>query len=385
MKQFVVRSLIVAVILLAAGLWVASLAQAGRVQAGGVLPGVVYLGEGGTYSISSGDNFIVKQTGPFRFMLMPGPDYTAREGERVWSVSGGHDAPIPVARRTNLVGMVQANCIVEYVTIDDDEDDRVNHFLLDGNVIYTMGQGMVTRGRFVVPSDGILSYKADDSIGVYLNACDQIATPTPTATATATITPTATFTPTMTATPTLTPTATTTLTPTATPSITPTLPVETPTLTPTPTITATVETPTATPSATPETPTATPTATATPPSTGGEIVTATPSPTPTKQERYPACLRINFDIGGDEAKRGLFVVQEIGGRLLATWEADNGWKDSDWIFEIDITHPSVYVEVLYYSGPDATPVRMKMLNPAPGTEYGWLSRGQCHALEVAWP
>jgi hypothetical protein len=28
---------------------------------------------------------------------------------------------------------------------------------------------------------------------------------------------------------------------------------------------------------------------------------------------------------------------------------------------------------------------MKILNPAPGTPYGWMARGVCHAIEVAWP
>ena len=28
---------------------------------------------------------------------------------------------------------------------------------------------------------------------------------------------------------------------------------------------------------------------------------------------------------------------------------------------------------------------MTILNPAPGTTYGWLARGLCHALEVSWP
>jgi hypothetical protein len=90
-------------------------------------------------------------------------------------------------------------------------------------------------------------------------------------------------------------------------------------------------------------------------------------------------------VGGDEAHRGLYVVQEIGGRVLAEWYALDGWKDSGEFRNIHIPYPAVYVEVLYYPGPDTAPVMMKILNPAPGTEYGWLSRGSCHALEVAWP
>jgi len=28
----------------------------------------------------------------------------------------------------------------------------------------------------------------------------------------------------------------------------------------------------------------------------------------------------------------LYVVQEVGGRYLAGWEADDGWKDSGWFY-----------------------------------------------------
>jgi hypothetical protein len=78
-------------------------------------------------------------------------------------------------------------------------------------------------------------------------------------------------------------------------------------------------------------------------------------------------------------------VQEIGGRVLASWYAEEGWMDSGWIKEIDITHENVYVQVLYYSGPGADPVELKIVNHAPDSPYGWLSWGMCHALEVAWP
>jgi hypothetical protein len=79
------------------------------------------------------------------------------------------------------------------------------------------------------------------------------------------------------------------------------------------------------------------------------------------------------------------VVQEIGGRVLYSWNAEDGWQDSGWVRDIDIPYESVYVQVLYYRGDGSPPIEMKMLNPAPGTPYGWLSRGQCHALEVEWP
>jgi hypothetical protein len=277
---------------------------------------------------------------------MPGPQYTAQSRERVWSVLGDFEAPAPDHQVTRIVGPVRKDCVIDFATIDDDVDDRINYLKLDGVIVYTMGQGMVTRGRFVIPTDGVLSYEAQDSIGMFLSVCDKQVTPTPTSTSLPTFTPTPSLTPTITLTPSATPTGTLTVTPT-------------------PTATSTPVTPT--------------------PETGFEKVTPTPTPTPLKEPRLPACLRINFDVSGQEAKRGLYIVQEVGGHFLASWEADNGWKDSGWFQGIDITFPAVYVDVLYYHGPGVEPVRLKILNNAPDTDSGWVARGMCHALEVGWP
>ena len=356
MKQYALRVITIFTLCLGVGLAVLTLFQVWQVQADGDVPALAFLGEGGSYSVGEGYNFIVKTRHPFGFMFMPGPEYTAREGERVWSVLGDTEAPAPDHNVTRIVGPVQRDCVIDFATIDDDEDNRINYFKLDGNIIYTMGQGLTTRGRFVIPVDGVLSYEALDSIGMFINVCDTKVTPTPTMT----LTPTATLEPTFTPTPTL----------------TPTIPI-TPTATVTGTITATpVFTPTATSTPLPVTPTAEP-----------DIATPTPSPSPmpTQEPRLPACLRINFDVSGQEARRGLYVVQEVGGRFLVGWEADDGWKDSGWFYDVDITFPAVWVEVLYYHGPGANPVRMAMWNPAPDTNNGWLGRGMCHALEVGWP
>lgn len=336
MKQYALRVITIFTLCLGVGLAVLTLIQVLQVQADGDVPALAFLGEGGSYSVGEGYNFIVKTRHPFSFMVMPGPEYTARDGERVWSVLGDTEAPAPDNKVTRIVGPVEKDCVIDFATIDDDEDDRINYFLLDGGVIYTMGQGLTTRGRFVIPRDGVLSYEANDSIGMFISVCDKKVTATPTMT----ITPTATITAsvTVTSTPVMTPTATSTpvpLTPTAEPDI----------ATPTP----------------------------------------SPSPTATKEPRLPACLRINFDVSGHEAKRGLYVVQEVGGRFLVGWEADDGWKDSGWFYDVDITFPAVYVEVLYYHGPGATPQRLAMWNPAPDSDAGWLGRGMCHALEVGWP
>ena len=339
------------------------------------LPVVNFLGEGvATYNINPDHVFVVK----YRrndYKEVPGPTYTAKEHERVWDFSATDAAGVPHYKELVYFGSVQKGCFTEFVQIDDDVDDRINHFYVNGVEVHTVNQGMVTYGSFTVPEDGELTFMANDSVGLSITLCNSQVTSTPTTTPTVTETPTNT--------PTATPTMTTTVTITPTVTMTPTL-TSTPTgtLTPSPTATTTL-TPTLT-----STPTQTPTGTATntptpelPP--GPNEGTATPTPTPVR--RQDSCLRINFDMGPDSARRGTFFVQETGGAVLATWWADEGWRDSDWIQEIDISHPSVYVQVFFVSGDGSPPIEMTILNPAPGTTYGWLTRGKCHALEVAWP
>ncbi len=308
------------------------------------LPELVYLGEGpGSFDTPLSD-FIVKTNSPFDFDFEPGPTYvTDSKNKEVWGVSGANQAPPPIWEELVDLGPVEARCIVRYKGIDDQVDDRINYFLLDGEVIETVDQGLVFGGSFLIPKDGNLSFLANDSVGGWWSPCDEMATPTPTET----LAPTETLVPT--ATGTVTPGPSPTATGSATPGPSPTL-----TITPLP-------------------PTAEPTA------------TLEPTATPTKRPREFACVRINFDVGGDDAARGLYIVEETGGKLLASWYALDGWKDSGWFKDIDITHENVYVKVLYYRGPDADPIEMTILNPAPDSPYGWMSWGVCHAIEVAWP
>jgi len=354
------------------------------------LPDILFLGEGpATFNIDSNHSFIIKY-GRNRYRDVKGPTYTAAAGERVWSFSFIPEGGVDAYHRTVDFGFVDAGCVIQFAQIDDDIDERINEFSLNGDAIYTVAQGMVTYGSFIVPTAGQLTFYANDSVALVIRICKDAATLTPTPTPTATATETPTLTPTGTPPPTETPTATPTAT--LTPSATPTG-----TLTPTPTATATLPGATFTPT---PTPTASATATGTPPPTvtstatatlppNPQESTATPSATPTstpvaEQPRLPACLRINFEVGPDSARRGTYVVREVGGRVLATWWADNGWFDSGWISGIDITFDAVYVQVFFVKG-DGSEIEMKILNPAPGTPYGWLARGQCHAIEVAWP
>lgn len=332
------------------------------------LPAVRFLGEGpATFDIDPAHTFVIKVPGTNHYREEAGPTYAAAARERVWDFSDTPNDGVILFHQWQSYGIVQAGCVIQFVQIDDDVDNRINHFYVDGAEVYTVPQGMVTYGNFVIPSTGELTFYANDSVGLITRVCYDKVTQTPTMTPTATATETVTPTPTMT----LTPTATLTPTLTLTPSITPTG-----TLTPTPTATLTL-TPTVT-----STPTETPTATATfvPGPFEGTL-----TPTATHEPRLNACLRINFEVGPDEARRGTYVVQEVGGRVLATWWAEEGWMDSGWVRDIDITFPAVYVQVFFVKGDGSPPLEMRILNPAPGTTYGWLARGQCHALEVAWP
>lgn len=297
-------------------------------------PDLEYLGEGGSYTIAAGKQFIVKQKGPFVFVNRSGPSYDAKADERVWAATMG--APAAILPGTWLdYGDVPENCDISYMAIDDDVDDRTNTFYIGGTAVHEMAQGMVTGGQFKTSKAGNLRLYSGDSIGVWVNKCkveDITPTPSPTPSRTSTAVPTI------------------TLTPTGTPGAPSTPSVITITLTPT------------------------------------QPAKASPTslPTATKKARQPACLRINFEVSGGEALEGIYEVREVGGRLLYTWYAQAGWRDSGWIYGIDISFENVYVEV-FYVPQDGLPVKMVIANPAPDTPYGWLSWGTCHALEVGWP
>ena len=121
--------------------------------------------------------------------------------------------------------------------------------------------------------------------------------------------------------------------------------------------------------------------------------TPTPLPQPTDVPVTPelppdpglACLRVNFEVSGDVAQAGSYEVVEVSGRSLASWTAKAGWQDSGWIHNIEISYEAVYVEVFYHDDSGGNPVKMAIFNPAPGTDFGWVARGMCHAVEVGWP
>ncbi|KAA3659457.1 MAG: hypothetical protein DWQ04_22285, partial [Chloroflexi bacterium] len=211
------------------------------------LPTLVYLGEGAnTYTNDPGWDFIVKRSNPFALAFEPGPTYTASATDRVWRSQGTGSAPPAAFHNDTVFGTVRAGCIVRYVAIDDDVDGRFNSFFLNGTLLHTIAEGMVSTGEFVIPSDGELSYEANDSIGMYLDVCgtsnNNTPTPNPTDTPPANPTETPTSEPSASATPTSTQTSTPNplITPTQTPTLDPLVtPTQTPTLDPPPTPTPT--------------------------------------------------------------------------------------------------------------------------------------------------
>ncbi len=108
---------------------------------------------------------------------------------------------------------------------------------------------------------------------------------------------------------------------------------------------------------------------------------------PGPDETNPAgtAIRINFEVAGHSARRGLYIVQEIGGHVIASWYALDGWTDSGWFENVDISGEYTQLRVLYYPGPNTKPTEMRIMNPAPGSTYGWASQGIGHAIEVGWP
>ena len=244
-----------------------------------VLPQITYLGQGpGTFTIDKSLTFIVKayQNNQFLFITADPPTFQAKANERVWSTDFVPAEELRLFGEWHSYGQVQAGCVVNYVQIDDNVDDRRNTFYINGAPLQVVEQGMVTYGSFTIPEDGELTFYAEDSIGMVIDICTAQATLVPSlapsATETLTLAPSLTATSTqVTVTPTLTLTQTT-----AQPSFTPTFtltqtPAE-PSLTPSFTLTQTPAQPSLTP---------TNTATLTPTNTAPAVVENSPTPTST--------------------------------------------------------------------------------------------------------
>ena len=78
-------------------------------------------------------------------------------------------------------------------------------------------------------------------------------------------------------------------------------------------------------------------------------------------EAEGTALRINFESSHQYARKGIYVVRDLNGTVLATWHAQDGWRDSGWISNIEIDRKAVWVQVFYYAVPNAPPIILKVL------------------------
>ena len=140
------------------------------------LPTIEFLGQSGTFSVGRGEFAIVKKAKPFRFETIPGPTSITVSGpERVWRCAGNDCNFLAELHTTVDFGQVEEGDTVEYVGIDDDQDNRRNTFLIDGEPVHIVEQGLVFSGSFTVEKNGRLSLQADDSIAAKIN----VSAPTP--------------------------------------------------------------------------------------------------------------------------------------------------------------------------------------------------------------
>lgn len=133
----------------------------------GALPDIVFKGTNDTFTATSSDqSFLVKRSEPFRFDREAGDSYTAKGEERVWMVSDDH--LVSLYKKSFTFGYVEPGCVIDYVQIDDNDDDRRNTWYIDGLAVHTMPQGWVVYGSFTAPNGGELVLEAKDSIAAQM-------------------------------------------------------------------------------------------------------------------------------------------------------------------------------------------------------------------------
>ncbi|MCB9006063.1 MAG: hypothetical protein H6656_01505 [Ardenticatenaceae bacterium] len=120
-----------------------------------------------------------------------------------------------------------------------------------------------------------------------------------------------------------------------------------------------------------------------------------PQASPTVAANTPAtngaCVRFSLYQGRNAATgagvAGRYDMREVTtGSLLASWEASSTATVSDWFTNLQqVSDGGSWVEVFFYEGGVETAVPLEILNPAPNTPYGWVTNGQCHAVELQFP
>jgi len=100
-----------------------------------------------------------------------------------------------------------------------------------------------------------------------------------------------------------------------------------------------------------------------------------------------ACAQLSFaQRDGRGAQSGVYALMDVTSGQVAAWSAPAGAQNSGWIYNVPVAFNSVHVRVLFYPRyGGGTAVEMPILNHAPDTAEGWLTRGMCHSLELAYP
>ncbi len=98
-----------------------------------------------------------------------------------------------------------------------------------------------------------------------------------------------------------------------------------------------------------------------------------------------ACAQFSFLQAGESALAGVYALHDVSGGQIAAWSAPRGAVTSGWIYDLPVAFASVHTRVLFYPRyGGGTAVEMTILNHAPDTTAGWLTRGLCHSLELAY-
>jgi len=116
-------------------------------------------------------------------------------------------------------------------------------------------------------------------------------------------------------------------------------------------------------------------------------------PPPPPEGVGEGCARFNLELGRNRESgaplAGTYVMVQQpfdpDGNVVATWEAGVGALDSGWLTGLPLADEAVYVKVFFYPSPYGTPIPLEIVNPAPGTTYGWLANGVCHSVEIQFP
>lgn len=147
------------------------LSTSAQTNEGCKLPNIEYLGQGKNVWVlgQEFDGFVVKETRPFNFMKVNGPDYeTMHNNDRVWQSTYFTNTLNFVYAEEINIGYHEANTKLLMVIVDDDVDDRHTVIIDSNNQIHQViepNENLVTYIEFNVSASDTYTIKSSDSIG----------------------------------------------------------------------------------------------------------------------------------------------------------------------------------------------------------------------------